>query len=647
MKKDDKCVNLFMLLIFTATIIVTIFSLFTHGLTVIHSDNAVEMLALNSILDNKNLFPNTWVYANGDINIMRTQIFLLLPYLFIKDWSIARMMGSLLILVFAALSICYMSKRIFHNNSWLLIIPLFLILLPGVYDVVLYLGMYSGTMIYITVIPTMYYWWIYKSEHNSIVKIISYLTISTLVFVGGIRWIAEIALPLVITLGIHFLIDITKMLKRNWGVLKVVRCGLYFLPMLIGFIINRYIRSNHYVLVNQHETVQKINGLKDLIHQLKLYIVNIYKCFGLGEYNSIYVYIIGTLICLIIPMLELFKIREEDEASRFYLIFAYMHNLVLSSAAIVFGNLYPHHLCTIVFVNIIISSFYVYKYILHGSSVAPKMGGVMLVLVTSIYSAIGLISMSNGWKESYELERQISRDLVENGFEKGYGEYWNAYNNELFSNGKIQIGAIGFSDTSFNTYYCLNDINVYKDSKKSSFIIFTKEEFEQFGDRAVVLFGTPSYDAEYFDIPKYEFHEDKWESVDYRIYGWDYDIGPLLSNGCMDGVLHPNELFFNWCGTMTKDSIIMDQGGIVNGPYSIIYDGEYTVKVVGENVDNLLVNIYSESYPESIIYQEIERNNNYINIKLSVKNAVDDINFALWNQEDSQVVLNKIDILKQ
>ena len=155
MKRDNKCVDLFLLVICVAVSIMIIFSLFTYGLTVIHSDNAVEMLALNSILDNKNLFPSTWVYANGDINIMRTQIFLLLPYLFIKDWSIARMMGSLLILVFAALSICYMSKRIFHNNSWLLIIPLFLILLPGVYDVVLYLGMYSGTMIYITVIPIL------------------------------------------------------------------------------------------------------------------------------------------------------------------------------------------------------------------------------------------------------------------------------------------------------------------------------------------------------------------------------------------------------------------------------------------------------------------------------------------------------------
>ena len=72
------------------------YSIFTVGLTNVHSDAAAELTALDTIFRNKDLFPKDWVYGNGDINLMRNQIFLAIPMLLCKNWAVAKSISALI-----------------------------------------------------------------------------------------------------------------------------------------------------------------------------------------------------------------------------------------------------------------------------------------------------------------------------------------------------------------------------------------------------------------------------------------------------------------------------------------------------------------------------------------------------------------------
>ena len=110
-----------------------VYSMFTYGISFIHSDNAVELSAIKAMIDNNSVFPKSWVYGNGDINVMRIQIFLMLPYLLISNTPVARQIGVLLIVVLAAIAIRYLCQKLFDNNCWLLAMPIITIFIYTIF----------------------------------------------------------------------------------------------------------------------------------------------------------------------------------------------------------------------------------------------------------------------------------------------------------------------------------------------------------------------------------------------------------------------------------------------------------------------------------------------------------------------------------
>ena len=96
-KLQKKNISLIRILLYIV-LIISFFSvgyhLFTYGISNIHSDNAVELTAIESIFTNKDIFPSSWIYGNGDINLMRIQVFLVLPFIFLENWAIAREIGA-------------------------------------------------------------------------------------------------------------------------------------------------------------------------------------------------------------------------------------------------------------------------------------------------------------------------------------------------------------------------------------------------------------------------------------------------------------------------------------------------------------------------------------------------------------------------
>lgn len=641
------------------SVAVVIYSYFTFGLINIHSDNAVELLAIKSIFENRDITPKSWVYCNGDINLMRIQAFLLLPYLIFKDWAIARECGALIITLFSSGSIILLCRKMLKDDSWLIAIPIYLIFISGAIsrDVSMYSGMYTSIVFYTNILILLFYRIYSENEKRHAAEKIVYIGLMILLLTGGVRWIAEMTLPMIGTIFIMKLMDwkTSKDDSIQKYICDVIRLMLFvILPSIIGFVIYQHVRANGLFFVNSQEKIVFDINLEFVLRNTVQVIKNIYKCFGYnGEYpfisliglRNVVTLVIGTVCFIIVPILQLVRMKTESMETRFFIVYAYSHNMILLAASILLGKLIEYHVISVVFFSILLSSRYIWTYWVKNTNYKGVVVVAFLV-IGIIIESLFMLSKSVGWKDKYISERSVIKTIQEHGLTKGYGDFWTAYNNELYSNGNIKMGAVRFGNDYFETYNCLCDTKVFDDSQCPSFIIFTEDQFELYADRALVLFGPTLYDWEIENVPVYNHLIYTWEDKKIIIWAWDYDIATRLNNGVNDGVLKANELIFNWVGTRTEDSIIMENGGVINGPYSTIYKGDYLLSIKGENIDKIVYGIDSLSYENAISYSEISRTQDNIEIQLHINESIDDVNFSLTNKENDTVVFNYIEVEK-
>ena len=128
---------------------------------------------------------------------------------------------------------------------------------------------------------------------------------------------------------------------------------------------------------------------------------------------------------------------------------------------------------------------------------------------------------------------------------------------------------------------------------------------------------------------------------------YDYDIAIKLNKGVLDGVLKPNECVFNCSGTYTNDYVILENGGVLRGPYGYIYPGDYMVSVIGTSVDNLTIDINSEQQPESIHSEIVDSNENCVVVHMTIDEPVDDFTVGLINETDQQIIFKETILEKE
>lgn len=641
------------------SVVVVIYSYFTFGLINIHSDNAVELLAINNIIENKSIISQSWVYGNGDINLMRIQVFLFLPYLIFKDWAIARECGALIITLLSCGSIILLNKRMLKNESWLIAIPVFILFISGVIsrDVSMYSGMYTSIMFYTNILVILFYR-IYSENENRLVAVKTiYIVLMTLLLTGGIRWLAEMTLPMIGTIFFMKLMDWNDSKGDSiWRyICDFIRLILFvIIPSIIGIFVYLHVRENVLFFVNSQEKIVFDLNIGIVLRNAVQVLKNIYKCFGYNEgysfisligIRNVITIVTGTVCCIIIPLLQLAHLKTESIETRFFIVYVYTHNIILLASTILMGKLIEYHVISVLFFSILLSGRYVWEYWIKNNTYK----GVFVVaflIIGILIESLFMLSKSVGWKDKYISERSVVQSIQEHGLTKGYGDFWTAYNNELYSNGNITMGAVRFGNDYFETYNCLCDTKVFDDSECPSFIIFTEDQFELYADKALVLFGPTLYDWEIEHVPVYNHLIYAWEDKKIIIWAWDYDISSRLNNGVNDGVLQSNELIFNWVGTKTEDSIIMENGGVINGPYGTIYKGDYLLSIKGENIDKIEYCIDSKNYKDTISYNEISRASDNIEIQLHINESIDDVNFSLINNDEETVVFNCIEFEK-
>lgn len=679
MRNKSIKVTLSILLLLTATI--TIYSIMTYGISHITSDFATSYLLSKSIVENGSLFPLSWNSANGEIWFLSGPL-LAFPFnILMANKPLARMIGSVLAVAITSFGMIWFSKHIYKDSSYLLSIPLFVLFVSGdiAVDANLYQVANTLLMFWIVVCPGFLFY-IYhglqkKVSKNNWVRIVLFVIIMVSLLIGGSRYLAEQTLPLILTvLAVTYFqlkkekvgaVDPGIEAKKEVALLKknclnaLISTIIIMLPSALGYGISQWLNLSRNLNETNTKELNFAESVSDLFSNGLHAIQNLYIDFGFdgsvsvtsisGLHNIISI-IVCTLICIIIPILAYRHFDAETEEGKFYLIYAFWHNLILLTVIICCGKLHERWILTVILVDIIISARYIYRNWILAKDLSRFFWTCSFVLAAFI-EMLYMIERSDGWKEQYTNERNVAEQLLERGLTKGYASFWNAFSTEVYSDGQIEFAEAHINEGKIVSSYWLVDNSRFEIIDGPTFLMLSEDEYETFGESILGTFGE---EKEMFIIEDaYMYAEsNSGNGFDYTnlyVMVFDYDIGSNILNGIHDGIITPNELFFNWYGTRLEDgSFVLSKDGIVQGPYSDIDSGEYLVTFEGANLAAATIGVRTSENEDNLLYLEgIGNTESSVTCKLYVSKRVENAEFIVVNSTDEEVILKDILVEKQ
>ena len=181
------------------------YSTLPYGQASIHGDTAIATLLSQAELKYRSLLPRSWVYANGDLWILDTQLATLPFTLILKNQSLARMLGTLVMMILGALGLYLLDRYLLHSRSHLVSIPvLFVFFFGGNYtlmwgnDHIIYQASYTCWLFLIPAILILTYHVISNDvikESKGRIYLAIYLIFAVICYARGVRAAAELMIP--------------------------------------------------------------------------------------------------------------------------------------------------------------------------------------------------------------------------------------------------------------------------------------------------------------------------------------------------------------------------------------------------------------------------------------------------------------------
>lgn len=658
-KADIIDVILFVCTIFS--VVAAVYYIFVYGAAYMHSDVAVSQRYANSVIESKSLFPSTWNFAYGEIYSFRIIPFASFMSAIMTNQVLARVLASAINLIIVCIAIIFYSRRHCSNNSWLIVIPLFLVFIGGTEarSMILYEGVYQHEMLGL-VLGVL---WIYRCNNSEkLMKVKWTIAGITAMFIlmglQGKRHWAEFILPFVLTIWFY---NFTLIRNDSEGLVvstlirSIKTTCLVVIPSFIGHLAYKKVASSHLMNYGKGEILAFPDSFKELTKEFSRIIRLFFETFGfsanvdglsmLGVRNLVSIFMC-VIICLIVPIMQLRKINEEGNEVKFLVYFGVIHNFLMLVIDICFAKDNQRYILSCIYVCFLISARYIYKYWLK-QALLDKYLWVVLFSIAVLVEGITLLQETAGVNKYYESNKRVSDTLREYGLTKGFGSYWNTYMFETYSDNEIRFGAINASDTGFEAYLALNDSRMYIPDSDKTFVMISEEEYEEGFGTGIGLLDTPIDEFVIEDVYLYDFIKMDYYKSNLYVFIYDYDVSSRIKNGFSDGILTVKDMEFNWLGTKDWDRFYLDKDGMVFGPYSVIEPGTYTVTYEGENMDALGCDVFSETVYDNneedcFSYTLVEQTSTKIVLAVKIDKTVRDIQFRATNTGDERIILNDI-----
>ncbi len=510
---------------------VAAYSTLTYGQANIHGDTAIATLLARAELKYHSLMPRSWAYANGDIWLLDTQLATLPFTLILKNQPLARMLGTLVMMIAGAIGLYLLDRHLLHSSSYMISIPvLFVFFFGGNYtlmwgnDHILYQASYTCWLFLIPVMLILTFGVLTGNKDKKL--IILYLVFGIICYARGVRSAAELMIPVVLAFILHEMLKDSRLLsfiKKD----RLIRLCLLLVPMVTGLILYKIICMTHIVNISSTSSAVFVSELDEIFTNFTKVLSNLFNIFGYNRGVSAasiegLANLVSIICCLlfvfILPALQAMKLKDESEGVRFFYAFAMIHNMEMLIATVCFsGKTSPSHILTFVIMSVMVSSHYVMKYWMSSKELGNIFG--LLFICASLIMTAQLGMHCRGWSGQLKEKRSTADALIEHGLQDhmGYGTFWNIYPLSIYSDLKLDVAAIGHSDLAvgLTPHDNLVDINKYSPSqdKAGAYILLNYNENQEIGGELEAVIGECS---------------DKFNIGENYIYVWDHDICEYL-----------------------------------------------------------------------------------------------------------------------
>ncbi len=511
LKKYRKAIkNILMFALFTFYLLFSFYFILRAGtILYFNSDTSADIMHFLASKELDSVSPDGWL--GGSQFHVNTLLFYPASKISGNNLLLCRNLSSFFMTIALFGSIVFFSKSVFHNNSWIIIIPiLFSSLFPQMTRLYIYYAEYTAGMILLLLVISCLN--ISTDGFRKIQNKRWFIVTVILIFLSCILGTQGLQLVTIPVAGTIFLDSI--LYKRPALCNAVKMCGIIALASLAGVVLYSFV-------------IQQKNGINGLSNLLVLKTKEDYRSIGELIRASLYFWIWGneinssfmihyarivcriigsTLLIFIIPFAYYWKnVHYFNEPKRgiiipqvvycqmafisfFEILCIFLFSRAYTSGQQVRYFTNPFFLLACIGVNVI------YEKLVNGNKITTITSIIMLALVITVNGSAMYIPYEEFCTE-YKKMSDIGEFLENNNLTFGFSSYWNASVNTAITNGNVYIMNLHLNGRNIEVQGQHTLIQWYDPGYHSgkTFLLLTESEYknEYWNEFAYEVCGAP------------------------------------------------------------------------------------------------------------------------------------------------------------
>ena len=498
--------EIFLFLCSVLSIIIT----YKASATCIDSDASSELVLANHLAENGGILTADWGYST-ELRVLNTQLIYAPLFHIFDDWHMVRFVGALILQAimvgcFYVFTKCVgLSKKLFCISAGLFLLPV-----SVCYGrIVLYNSYYVPHIaISLAIIGLTFA----KNEGKSIrriaIRTCGLMVLSLLGGLGGIRHGMMTHAPVLLAVFFFYVMDDivckskdkVRDKKRLGYLLNAAGSGVFF---YIGFWINTNVLAKVYEFSDYSENMVgllDVSYLKNIVYGLTHHFgfrdgVKLMSTLGILSVFGVFL----TIACVVVAIKQLKKYKEHQDVAKVMPSLMFLSYLVVMLMVFLLLGKYYYYVLYFVPVVIWFIPVFVQQLCDRPKDVPSynmrRLLPMVAVVIIFLNGAVNGINFGDHteFEQKYEglvfTDREITYKLepvvdflVENGYERGYAEFWNGNIITEMSDGAVRIVNIHYypdtGNSYFNPWLCLKTNRTLEGTK--DFLLLEKGQQQSF-----------------------------------------------------------------------------------------------------------------------------------------------------------------------
>lgn len=477
MKRKEFRFNLILMLVLAAEILISMYFTYKYGANNVDADNSSELVLSNLLASEGTFLSRNWFYST-ELRVINTQIVLSLLFRFFDSWQLVRTIGSGLLMALMACSYLYMVYETGLGRKGKASAALLLMPFCHCFQQFVLFGLYYIPHISISFLAVGLYAGSLKKNKLCHVKAALNLLLALAAGLGGIRMLVVLYCPLLLGSAAYCLLKYIKEKKAVYG--EVIMPAAMTVAAGIGYVLNSSVLSDIF-------TFKSFNGTEfsnpDIFGRTDMILNGILSFCGYKEgrrvigpglvANGLALLLFIFVIFMVVKMIkEIYDYNRNEQIITTFFAAAFSVNMFTFYFADMWeanGNY------LIPFMIWMIPMFAVY---FNHTDIKQRLAKCAMTLVVCTF-VINSSMVYAEWKNTdiNHGKEGIVKYLLNNGYERGYADFWDANVFTELSDGKLSMCNLRTIDESFSALEWLMDKRYTEWDENSKVFIIVDNAF--------------------------------------------------------------------------------------------------------------------------------------------------------------------------